>query len=353
MRVISFILFYFSIIDLSAQVLNKSLDSLLLKENFNGGVLIIHNDVVKGKTQQGFADEIGNNLTSKSSFNLASVSKHFTALAISKLIDDRRVQYESPISEYLPELKHSKYKDVKVYHLIHHTSGLPAFHVLLKSHPKYATPFATNKSLLALFKNLKPDLYFAPGNKYEYSNTGYIFLASIVEAVSGMNFSSYLEKQFFKPLELTTAFGYAKGYKNSHPDRVKGLNFLNGQVKLNDLTHLDGVIGDGNIYLSLDDLVKWDKYLNSKELLSAEWHKKYFSIGKGLPKGATPYGFGWVVSEDRQVVQHAGEWVGFNTFYYKDLKSNFTVVVLSNNSMEGANFNKIVSKTIYMIEMGL
>lgn len=78
-----------------------------------------------------------------------------------------------------------------------------------------------------------------------------------------MNFGNYLEKESFKPFGMNNAFGFSKGYQNSYPERIKGHKFLQGKVVLNDLTPLDGVIGDGNIYVSLDDLVKWDRYLNS------------------------------------------------------------------------------------------
>jgi CubicO group peptidase (beta-lactamase class C family) len=348
MRIILFFLLYLSFHNLSAQVLNKQLDSLFLKEEFNGAVLIVQNDTVIGKTQRGVADEIGTKLTSTSAFNLASVSKHFTGLAVAKLLDEGRIKYEAPIWEYLPQLKHSKYKSIKLYHLIHHTSGLPEYDVLFKNYPRYAKPFATNKTLLDLFRQQKPDLVFRPGDKFEYSNTGYIFLASIVEAISGTNFGSFLDKKFFKPLEMDNAFGFSYEYQSLHPERVKGLRLLQ-QASLHDLTPLDGVIGDGNIYLSLDDLVKWDRYLNSQELLSAEWKAKYFSPGKNLPAEALPYGFGWVVFKDRQVIQHAGEWVGFNTFYYKDLKAKSTMVILSNGSIKAEDFNKMISQAIIIM----
>jgi CubicO group peptidase (beta-lactamase class C family) len=350
MRIILFFLLYLSLHTLSAQVLNKQLDSLFVKEAFNGAVLILQNDTVIAKTQRGVADEKGSKLTATSAFNLASVSKHFTALAVAKLLDEGRISYESPIWKYLPQLKDSKYKSIKLYHLLHHISGLPDYEELFKKHPKYAQPFATNKTLLKLFREQKPDLVSTPGEKYQYSNTGYILLASIVEAITGSTFGSYLEKKFFNPLDMNNAFGFSYDYQNLHPERVKGIRVSQQEVTLNDLTPLDGVIGDGNIYLSLEDLVKWDRYLNSQEVLSAQWRIKYFSPGKDLPQEAMPYGFGWIVFEDQQVVQHAGEWVGFNTFYYKNLKAKSTMIILSNSSIQAEEFHKLISQVVTIMK---
>jgi CubicO group peptidase (beta-lactamase class C family) len=326
------------VLDLHSQTPQQQLDSILYSHpEFNGTVLLMKQDSVVAKAVQGVADTSGTLLDFDSSFNLASVAKHITALAAARLMDENKLDYNSPVSKYLPQFDDPKYASIMISDLVHHTSGLPDFEELFKEHPSYSVPYATNDSMLELFKIHKPDLIFQPGEDYQYSNTGYIVLASVIEKVSGMKMGEYLQKIFFGPLGMNNAFGYSHSYKNKHPERVVGLKFSQDTI-VHDLTNLDGIIGDGNVYMSINDLVKWERFLNSQDLLSEEWRQTYFRPGASLPEDADPYAFGWIVFEDRQVMQHAGGWVGFSTFYYRDLKSNITMIALSNGSISNENF---------------
>jgi CubicO group peptidase (beta-lactamase class C family) len=319
------------------------MDSVLQSHpQFNGAVLIMKQDSVVGKAVQGIAKPDGTPLNVDSPFNLASVAKHITALAAAHLMNENKLEYNAPVSKYLPHLKATKYDSIQISDLIHHTSGLADYGKLFKKFPSYATPFASNSSLLNLIRDKEPELIFEPGSDYEYSNTGYIILASVIEKISGMSFGEYLKQTFFEPLQMKNSFGYSHAYPNQHPERVTGLKFSKDTI-VNDLNTLDGVIGDGNIYMSINDFVKWERFLNSEDLLSEKWRKLYFSPGRELPEGADPYAFGWIVFEDREVMQHAGGWVGFNTFYFRDQKNGTTMVGLSNGSITNEDFSEILT----------
>ncbi|SDG56790.1 serine hydrolase domain-containing protein [Psychroflexus sediminis] len=333
---------------------NRQFDSLLAQHpEFNGAILVMKKDSVVASVVKGVANAQGSPLHLSSSFNLASLSKHFTALSIARLLEKDQLQLKTYVSEYLPALKNEKYRNITLEHLLHHTSGLPDFEKLYQTYPTYAEPFATNKSLLRLFETQEPDLDFDPGLKHEYSNTGYIFLASIVEEVTGKTFGGYLKEEFFDPLDMKNAFGYTHAYADKHPERVKGIHLTKDKIVLNDLTPMDGIIGDGNIYMSIHDFIKWERFLNSDKILSEEWKEKYFKPGRNLPKGSVPYGYGWVVYEDRQVMQHAGGWVGFSTMYYRDLKSGYSFVALSNGSMENEQFKSLLMDVLAMIKKNM
>ncbi|GAB2775714.1 hypothetical protein GCM10010465_22870 [Actinomadura fibrosa] len=298
-------------------------------------------DSVVAKAAKGIADTKGTPIDFNSSFNLASVAKHFTALAAARLMEEEKLDYHAPVSNYLPQLKNAKYDSITIANLVHHTSGLPEYEELFEDYPSYADPYATNESMLELFKAHTPDLLFQPGEDYQYSNTGYIVLASVVEKISGMNMGEYFQKNFFDPLQMDNSFGYSHSYRNKHPERVIGLEFK-GDTLINDLNHLDGVIGDGNVYMSINDFVKWERFLRSQDLLSEKWRQIYFNPGADLPDNADPYAFGWVVYKDRQVMQHAGGWVGFSTLYYRDQKSGTVMVALSNGSITNEEFSTIL-----------
>jgi CubicO group peptidase (beta-lactamase class C family) len=160
------------------------LNSFSRNEKFNGNILIAEKGKVIYKKSFGFSNETTKEkLNENSIFELASVSKQFTAMAIVILKEKGQLKYDDKISKYIPELKAY---NITIRNLLNHTGGLPDYKEVMDS-VFDKSKIATNKDVISIFAQLKPEVLFEPNTKWEYSNTGYALLASIIEKVSGMS----------------------------------------------------------------------------------------------------------------------------------------------------------------------
>lgn len=305
------------------------LDNYLIRSGFNGAVLV----ACKGKKiysrAYGVADIEGKEkLTTESSFNLASVSKPFTATGIMILNEKKKLKLSDSVSKYLPELSYAK--GVTIRHLLNHTSGLPDIYNILRSIWD-RKKIAANEDLLRIFKKREPVLLFEPGERMRYSNTGYILLASIIEAVSGQSFYKFMEENIFKPLGMQNTYAYYRTMKKyPHDSRVWGMRKHGKKYVLNDLIYCDGMRGDGNIHSSAEDLFKWDRALYTEKILKKSSIKKMFAHGILNNGKKILYGCGWGLNRNGTVVSHGGRWVGFRSFIIRYTEEESTIVVLIN-----------------------
>ncbi len=296
---------------------------------FNGTVLIASAGRVIFAAEQGYADPgRKKKLKLTSAFNLASVSKPFAALAVAQLVEAGKLRFEDKVNKYLP----LPYPNITVDQLLGHRSGLPDYIALAEDH--WEGKLLTNAGILQLLRKHKPALEFAPNSKYEYSNTGYALLASLVEAVSKLSYADYVQKYIFAPAGMKDSFVYQPG--KSKPE-VKGLAWKGRRLELDDLTWMDGVVGDGGIYSSVVDLHKWQKALFSGQLLSATTRKRLFTPGRLKNGTATEYGYGWVLEKDSKEVWHNGSWAGFRTQFSYDPSTDLLTLVLNNVGFEDYN----------------
>lgn len=327
-----------------AQDLEELFSSLYQEGRFNGNVLIAENGEIIFQKSYGFANHAtGQKLNDSTVFDLASVSKEFTATAIHLLYKRGKIKYEDPIGKYIPELNF--YKEVKIKHLIHHTSGLPDFMQLL---PKYWNPMlkARNIDFVNLFEEYQPDLVFQPGEKFEYSNTGYALLGLIIERVSGKSYGNFLKENIFKPLKMNHTQVYRHFYDQWEiPNYAIGYisDSLQGKIAVDDLKqgnfrhYLDGIIGAGQIKSTTIDLLKWDRALYGNELFD-EKDKELFFKPVQLNNGKkVAYGFGWVIKEENsygKITYHPGRWGGYINHFERDLDHDKTIIILQNHDLE-------------------
>ena len=177
------------------------------KPAFNGNVLIAEKGNIIYQKSFGKADlEKNLPLNSESVFELASVSKQFTAMGIMILKKQNKLSYDDSLRKFFPELP---YHNITVLQLLQHTSGLPDYMPLFNEHWD-STKIAVNSDIIKLLSQYKPDTLFAPGAKWEYSNTGYALLASIIEKVSGKKFGEFLRKNIFEPLGMKRTQVYCR-----------------------------------------------------------------------------------------------------------------------------------------------
>ena len=318
-------------------------NELYHKGAFNGNVLIAEKGNVIFEKSYGLANEKSKEkLDEQTVFELASVSKQFTAMGIVQLAKSRKLSYNDLISKYIPEL--GKYENITIKNLLTHTSGLPDYINLSKNNWD-KTKIATNDDMINLFEKLEPKKKFEPNDKWDYSNTGYLLLATIIERVSGSSFEQYLKETIFEPLKMENTFIYRRRFQ---PKEIK--NYAQGYFYSDSLKrkilpdelgtdfkaiYLDGVVGDGMVNSNVRDLLKWDRALYENHLINNEDRKIIFSSYKTKGNLKTDYGFGWMIDSTKtygKVVSHSGGWAGYITHIERHIDNDRTVIVLQNNS---------------------
>jgi len=283
-----------------------------------------------------------------SQFRLASVSKQFTDLAIMKLKVAGKLDYDQNVNIILNDFP---YDNISVRHLLNHTSGLADYTQLMAKHWQPADTSKThilgNDEVLKVFYKVNPDLDFKPNEKWEYSNTGYLVLASIVEEISGMHFREFLKKELFEPLGMkdTELYKYQIDTDKNKPKRVFGYGLALNQTDMinDDYNLLNDVRGDGGIYSTLKDLYTWNMALANAIVLPEDELKEAFTPGKLNNGEYYGYGFGFFIDSDQNeplVVSHSGGWVGFATYLKNEIDAKSGYVALTNNS--GENFGSVL-----------
>ena len=311
------------------------------RNEFNGNILVAEKGKIIFQKSYGIANEENNeNLNIETSFELASVSKQFTAMGIVQLQKEGRLSYNDSIDKYVPELKF--YKGITIKNLLVHTGGLPDYMSIMDTNWD-KSKIATNEDVIEIFAKLKPEKDFEPNQKYSYSNTGYLLLGTIIERVSGQSFGDYLKEKIFEPLEMDNSFVYRRRYNPKKIDNYAQAYIYSDSLKRNIVpddspeedyvVFLDGIVGDGMVNSNLHDLFKWDRVLYGNELINADDKKLIFSSYPTENKEETGYGFGWFVRNDSlygKRVLHTGRWAGYLTIIERHIDTDKTIIQLIN-----------------------
>ena len=334
-----------------AEIFNSYLSELHDRGQFNGNALIIENGEIAYRGTFGIGNfEPIDSLKLNSVFRLGSVSKQFTAMGIMMLKEEGKLTYDQDIRDFIPELP---YKGITVRHLLNHTSGLPDYSRIMNEHWKvelaYDDPekfISGNEDVIMMLCEYKPTVHFTPGERWEYSNTGYNLLATIISRISGMLFNEYLQEHIFIPAEMTSTlvYKYIPGFDDKMPNRVFGFGTkFNGIDRFTTDSHyLNGAFGEGGIYSTLEDLMKWDRILYNDVLVSKQTLEEAFSPGKLNNGNLTDYGFGWFIDKspnNKKVVKHMGGWAGFLTNIYREIEENNCIITLTNNNTRYFNMD--------------
>ncbi|WP_289663377.1 serine hydrolase [Flavobacterium panacagri] len=332
-----FFIFQLSALSVFAQDKAKQIEQLLGKYNeygqFNGSALVAENGKVIFKKGFGSANmewNIPNQPDTK--FRLGSISKQFTALLIVKLAEEGKLKLDVPITTYLPDYPKENGDKITTHHLLTHTSGIPNY----TDSPNFFKDKARNpytpEAFVKTFSSLP--LEFTPGEKFNYSNSGYFLLGYIIEKITGKTYEQYLQEVIFTPLKMVNS-----GYDHSDvilKNRAAGYE-RKGKLITN-AAYLDMSIpyAAGSLYSTVEDLYLWDQALYTNKLLSAKsmesLFKPYISAGRAF------YGYGWFVDEVNNgdkgklnSVGHGGGINGFNTIISR-YPSDKNLIVLLNNT---------------------
>ncbi|MDR7372478.1 serine hydrolase [Flavobacterium aquidurense] len=321
-----------------AQDKAKKIDQLLSKYKeygqFNGSALVAENGKVILKKGYGFANmewDIPNQPDTK--FRLGSISKQFTAFLIVKLAEDGKLKLDVPITTYLPDYPKANGDKITLHHLLTHTSGIPNY----TSSPNFFKEKSRNpytpEEFVKTFSSLP--LEFTPGEKFNYSNSGYFLLGYIIEKVSGKSYEQYLQEIILTPLKMANT-----GYDHSDiilKKRASGYEKQGNKIVNSAYLDMSIPYAAGSLYSTAEDLYLWEQALYTTKLLSQKsmdlLFKPYISTG-----GDDSYGYGWFLEDapngDKaklKIVEHGGGINGFNTIISR-VPADRNLVVLLNNT---------------------
>jgi len=260
--------------------------------------------------------------TPGTNYRLASVTKQFTAAAILLLAEDGKLSLDDRLKKWLPSLPHAA-DPVTIEHLLTHTSGIVDYEDVI---PSGTTAQLDDADVLHLLES-QDSTYFNPGSGYRYSNSGYALLALIVERASGKSFATFLRERIFIPLGMSQTVAYEEGI-STVPTRAYGYTLRNGKWTRKDQSVTSAVLGDGGIYSSIADLVKWDAAWYDSRLLGDESRVLAVQPHTDTDKPEVKYGFGWRITGES--LWHSGETSGFRNVIVRYPKRRVTVVILTN-----------------------
>ena len=292
-------------------------------------VLIVRDGATVLARSYGLADVEGHvAATPHTNYRLASLTKQFTATAIMLLKEDGVLRYDDPVVKYLPQLPATA-RGVTIRMLLTHTSGLWAYEDFV---PDSQTTQVHDADVPALIARAD-STYFPPGSAYRYSNTGYALLALVVERVSGKSFATFLHDRIFAPLRMNGTVAYENGI-STVTHRAFGYTVDSTGVRRTDQSSTSAVLGDGGIYTSLDDLVKWNAALDAYTLVRAADQREAWTSAVTTRGTRVGYGFGWFVDDGGYGLRlrHHGETTGFTNAILKIPGRRLTIVILTNRT---------------------
>lgn len=329
----------------------KKIDSLFASQkDFSGVVLIAENGKPIYHRALGYR-EFENQVPLQTSdiFELASVSKQFTAMIIMMLKEKGKLNYDDSVSKYLE----IPYKGITIRHLLTHTSGLPDYQDIMD---KYwdKTKVAGNPDCIEYLNKYAPAKLFEPGEKYTYSNTGYMLLASIAEKASGKDFIDLCRKWIFKKLKMkstdirtleekkaTKNFAIGHIYVEERNKYIRADSFPSSNYTI----WLGNRKGPGRISSTAADLLKWDQALYTEKLIKQSTLQEAFTPMKLNDGSLSNYGFGWALRAASilgKIVSHSGDNPGYKTQIIRYIDKKKTLILLNNNAH--GSFNALLKQ---------
>lgn len=306
---------------------------------FNGIVLVAKDGKIQFYEATGYRRFETNEPLKKDDISeLASISKQFTAMVIMMLKERGKLNFDDPISKYVQV----PYPNITIRHLLTHTSGLPDYQAVMD---KYwdKSKVAGNPEILEYLNRYQPPVLFQPGEKYTYSNSGYVLLASIAEKAAGKDFIEMCREWIFKPLKMRDTNirtleekAKVKNFAAGHQKDENG-NYINAnKFHSSDYTvWLGNRKGPGRISSTALDLLKWDTALYTEKLIKKKTLAEAFTSGSLNNGNKINYGFGWEVLTDKSgntYVQHTGGNPGYSTIIIRFISDKRTIIILCNNA---------------------
>lgn len=374
------------------------LDTLLrfadtLGTRLNGTVLIARHDTILVEKSYGYLQLYKNtrgydNLTTEqldsmrslasnkmetsTIFDLASVSKQFTAAAILKLCYEEKLSLQDSIGKFFPNIP---YKEVTIREMLNHTSGIPEYFNFNYALYDTSTFISTDQLLKVMVKNNFPRI-FLPSKGFTYTNTNYALLAKIVEIVSGLRFEQYVRDYLWKPAGMKNTYFFTElvglypedgpqphasvrngqelvdvqPLREQFPVSIARGHFKGGSLAKYD--RLNGILGDKGVYSNIEDMLRWTNvFYFEHKILPKEWVDLATESQNILPSGIIPkklYGYGVHLEKSREhglLVYHGGLWNGFHNLWLYRPSDGTVMIFLSNyyNASHSGKSNELLN----------
>jgi CubicO group peptidase (beta-lactamase class C family) len=320
-------------------IVSDFVDKHLSPRNFNGGILVAKNGVIVYERYTGFSNfKTKDSIDAETPMQVASTGKTLTSAAILKLVQENKMGLDDLVTKYFPAFP---YTEVTVKMLLNHRSGLPNYLYYMEKMGWNRNQPATNLDVLNTLIEWHPTQAYTPGKRYNYCNTNYVVLASIIEKVSGIPYPQFMKDNFFVPLQMNNTFVKTQAdsayvvYSYQH----------NGALWRPDFS--DGPYGDKNIYSTPRDLLKWDQALYDGKILNEAMLDSAFTPYSNEKPGVKNYGLGWhllMLPNKKKVIYHNGRWHGFNSAFARLTDEHITIIMACNKLNMGVYQ---VSKKMY------
>jgi CubicO group peptidase (beta-lactamase class C family) len=284
-------------------------------------------------------------VTPETIFQTGSVGKQFTSMAVMMLVEEGKIGLDDKLSKYIPASP-AAWKDVSIRHLLTHTSGIADYGGEEDTMGKGVINFRKDypeDELVQAFAKMPMD--FAPGEKWSYSNTGYVLLGIVIHKASGEFYGDFLQERIFRPLGMTATRIISEA--DIVPHRSAGYRLVKGELKNQEwVSPTLNTTADGALYTNVLDLAKWDAALWERKFVKPSSYEAMWTPVK-LNDGKThPYGFGWFLDNKnrRRAVSHDGAWQGFTMSIVRYLDDHLTIIVMTNLDSDNSKPEQIVKE---------
>jgi CubicO group peptidase (beta-lactamase class C family) len=312
--------------------IDSLMSSIYQSDKPGAAIAIVKNGKVVFKKGYGVADlDSKTPITSSTNFNICSMTKQFTAYSILQLQNRKKLSLDDPLIKYFPDFSPTVARSVTIRNLLTHSSGIV-------DHYSYVDKKLYNefwdKDVLTAIKSID-SVYFPSGSHYRYSNTAFCLLSLIIEKISGKTYPDYIRNNIFYPLEMKSSDVIHPGFKISN--RALGYENEKDSFKISDAKEslFFSTMGDGGIYTSIDDYLKWIMAIQKGKVLNPylvhEAQSAQFPIDAARN---ISYGYGWFIagSRDSKIVYHPGSNGGFRTIIFTKPSEKYSIIIFSNRT---------------------
>ena len=319
------------------QSIQKYFTEFVSKRRFNGHIVVAKKGKIIFDTTSGYANIRRKiRLEKNSVMQMASITKPITATVILELLEEGKLSLNDTITKYLTELP-KNYDKITIHQLLSHRSGLSPYPYYCHEMIDDKQRLIYNDTVLCVIDFHNPKPYYSPGQKYNYCNTNYMLLASIIEKIEEKNFADVIEKRIVEKCGMKNSFVFNMKKTKIPTNLTLGHTHTN---KTFNLDYLDGVVGDKGFFSNAKDMLQFDRMLSNGKIINDSIMNLAFTAHNKMRNNKS-YGLGWRIkmhSKLGKIIYHTGWWHGNRSIYIKIPENEYTVIILS-NALQGSSYN--------------
>ena len=319
------------------QSIRKYFTNFVSKRRFNGHIIVAKKGKVVFDTTSGYANIRKKiKLKKNSVVQLASITKPITATVVLQLIEEGKLNLNDSITKYLTNLPEN-YQKITIKHLLSHRSGLSPYpyycHEMIQNKQK----LIYNDTVLCVIDFHNPKPYYSPDQKYNYCNTNYMLLASIIEEIEKKSYADVIDRRIVEKCGMKNSFVFDAKQNKTPSNLTLGHTHTN---KTFNLDYLDGIVGDKGFFSNAKDMLQFDRMLSMGKIINDSTINLAFTAHNDIRNNKS-YGLGWRIKMHKnlgKIIYHTGWWHGNRNIYIKIPENEYTIIILS-NALRGSSYN--------------